>query len=127
MKKTATINQIKGKLKSTRGESITETLAAVLISLIALCILASMVNSSAKLVAESETKMAAYYEESNRLSQRSASASDGEGRILVSEVGSLGSTSRIRLTADEALSGISVYYFVNDEIPASPVVSYLCK
>jgi Tfp pilus assembly protein PilV len=49
------------KIKNQSGETIAETLVALLISSIALMMLASMINSTVNLVTKSEAKMGDYY------------------------------------------------------------------
>ena len=55
------------KVKSKAGETISETLVALLISSLALVMLAGMINSTVNLVKTSKTKMNAYYEASAAL------------------------------------------------------------
>ncbi len=66
------------KLKAQAGESIAEVLIALLISSVALVMLASMISSTQSMVSKSKTKMSAYYQANNALetcSGTSASAS----------------------------------------------------
>ncbi len=49
------------RLREQKGESIAEVLVALLISAVALVMLASMINASARLVTDSRKKMAKYY------------------------------------------------------------------
>ncbi len=55
------------KLKSTSGESIAETLVAVLIAAFALLMLAGSVNTSSNLITQSQSKLEEYYSENNDL------------------------------------------------------------
>jgi len=50
------------KLRCNRGESLTETLVALLIAAIALVMLASMISSTTRIVTQSKTKMKEYYD-----------------------------------------------------------------
>ncbi len=61
------MNTLHKKLCSQSGESIGETLIALLISSVALMMLASMISSTVSLVTKSETKMNTYYEENTKL------------------------------------------------------------
>ena len=58
---------IKRKINSRRGDSIAEVLIALLISSLALVMLASMITSSANMINSSKKKLNAYYEESAKL------------------------------------------------------------
>ena len=53
------------KLKSNKGESIAEVLVAVLFTVLASILFASMLTVSARIVQKSETKMNQYYQESS--------------------------------------------------------------
>ena len=55
------------KLKSTSGESIAETMVAVLISALALLMLAGTINSSSRIITNTQTKLIEYYNASNTL------------------------------------------------------------
>lgn len=60
---------IRKKLKSTSGESIAETLVAVLISAFALLMLAGTINTASNLITKGQESMETYYEESNELAE----------------------------------------------------------
>lgn len=53
--------KIKKKLKSKKGETITETLVSVLIAAAAMILFASMITSSQRILKKSESIMDAYY------------------------------------------------------------------
>lgn len=55
------MKRLKQKLRARTGETLTETLAALLVGVIALAILAGMVMSSTKLVRDSRTRLDSYY------------------------------------------------------------------
>ena len=61
------MKQMKHKLRSKRGETIAETLIAVLIAAVALVLLASLITTSSKLIRESRDKLDAYYTKNNTL------------------------------------------------------------
>ena len=63
-------NNIIKKLKSRSGESIGEVLVALLISGLALLMLAGAITSSSHLVETSRAKEAEYYEENDNLNTR---------------------------------------------------------
>ena len=53
--------KLKNKLKSKKGETITETLVSVLIAAAAMILFASMITSSQRILQKSESIMDAYY------------------------------------------------------------------
>lgn len=53
--------KLKNKLKSKKGETITETLVSVLIAAAAMILFASMITSSQRILQKSESIMNAYY------------------------------------------------------------------
>ena len=65
---------IRKKLKSTSGESIAETLVAVLISAFALLMLAGTINTASNLITKGQDSMEKYYEESNELAEADISS-----------------------------------------------------
>lgn len=67
------IDKAQGKTKNHSGETIAETLVALLISSIALMMLASMINSTVNLVTKSEAKMGGYYTQNAILENSEAS------------------------------------------------------
>ena len=67
-------NRIVRKLKNQAGETIAEVLVALLISSIALVMLASMISSTANMVTSSKSKMEAYYKANERLEKQNEKA-----------------------------------------------------
>ena len=61
------IRKAQRKIRQQSGETIAETLVALLISSIALMMLASMISATVNLVTKSETKMGEYYTENAKL------------------------------------------------------------
>ena len=70
--KSARSNTMLKKLKSNSGESIAETLVAVLISAFALLMLAGTVNTASNLITKSQASLEAYYENTNTLADHTA-------------------------------------------------------
>ena len=60
-------NKMKKKLHNNRGDSIAEVLVALLISSLALVMLASMITSSARMITTSKAKLNDYYRETEAL------------------------------------------------------------
>ncbi len=60
-------DRVSKKLKSTSGESIAETLVAVLIAAFALLMLAGTVNTASNLITNSQATLKTYYRDYNNL------------------------------------------------------------
>lgn len=73
------MNRIMRKLSSQAGESIGETLVALLISALALVMLAGAVSSGMRVVTNSKEKMNAYYQVNNAIVAREDAATDEDG------------------------------------------------
>ena len=97
------------KLRSRAGESLTETLVALLISALALLMLAGAVTSATRVITRSKDKMTEYYAADAALANRT-----GTGNTLTVSLsdGSLN------------LEGIQVAYYENDAFPSRPVIAY---
>lgn len=78
-------NRVIRKLMSTSGESIAETLVAVLISAFALLMLAGTVNTASNLITNSQTSMKTYYNDYNELADPGTGTTTGTATIKVSE------------------------------------------
>ncbi len=109
------------KWKSRSGESITEVLVALLISAVALVMLASMITASSRLITQSKDRMESYYKNSNSLADHGET---GGGTV---------STGVVRLTkAGEGESTVTVQewddvnYATNSSVK-DPVVAYWPK
>ena len=63
-------SQIVRKLNSTSGESIAETLVAVLIAAIALLMLAGTINTASNLITKSKNTLDEYYHSNNKVEAR---------------------------------------------------------
>ena len=85
------MRKIRSRLQNNLGESISETLVALLISALALTLLASMISSTLRMVTQSRTKIAEYYTANNAIAAASASPTpteatfDAYGLTLASE------------------------------------------
>ncbi len=92
---TAAAHRLRGK----GGESIAEVLIAVLISAVAMVMLASMIITAGKLVSDSRTKLTAYYAQNEALTKR----------------GDSGSTATAVLKKGEDSVSYNVHYLYNPE------------
>ena len=72
----------KRKLLDRRGDSIGEVLVSLLISAVALVMLASMIAASTSLIMSSREKPEAYYQENNNLTRFVDGASVSTGKLV---------------------------------------------
>ena len=112
-----TLKKARQKLARQTGESITEVLVAVLISSLALVILAGMIRSSGSMVSRSQETMDRYIQQENNLATRTGASVAG----TVTVKNSAGAA--VKLT-DSAQTQLPVRYFTNAELGGDPVVSY---
>lgn len=98
------LERIRAKLRTRGGESITEVLVAVLISAVALTMLASMIAASTRLIQTSRSQMEKYYE-GNRALDLQQDSSGTSGCVVV------GDTSIPVYISENALGGTKVYAF----------------
>lgn len=69
------LKRIAAKLRGRGGETFAETLIALLISSLALVMLAAAISASSRIVTTSRTTLTAYYADENSLAMRAGSAS----------------------------------------------------
>ena len=128
MKGGGEMNRIKTILRSARkklgsraGESIAETLVALLISAVAILMLASMITTSSDLIHRSTKAFDDYYAANNVLTDRAADAKTGTTSVSLQSSGS--AVALVGNTTDDA--SISVDYYSNASAPSSkPVIAY---
>jgi len=100
------------KLKSRAGESIGETLVALLISALALVMLAGAISATGRMITTSDKQMGKYY--------------DGD-KGIVARTSSDGTLSSLTIKGDKtAIQEIhnNVKYYKNDAFTNKPVVAY---
>ncbi|MCR5294087.1 MAG: hypothetical protein K6E30_02775 [Lachnospiraceae bacterium] len=121
------MRRIKRKLKSSSGESIVEVLVALLISALALTMLAGMVTASQRIITRSEQVLKAYYSSENALEKfDSNGAVRSVAAVKVEKTEATGDVSIKRLKEDE--DTLSVYVYTNNtEIGGRKVASYQLK
>lgn len=99
------------KLKSASGESIAEVLVAVLISAMALVMLASMITASTSMIRAGDEKLKDYYD-ANELLSKADGAPDHTGSAVLSS------------GTDGFSQEFPVDYYVNDDAPKGDVIAY---
>ena len=107
------MKRLKRKLRAGKGEALVETLAALLVAVIALAILVGMIMSSSKLIRDSRTRFDSYYAADARLN--SMVSTDGTN-ATVQVIGEDGIT--LRLTDAQAANTIPVMLFENGKASA---------
>lgn len=110
------MNRIRRKIQSNTGESIAETLVAVLLIALALTMLAAMISSTANMVKTSETKMSEYYETNAAL--ETFADPDGPIEIAITVTNSSGVASSAEIESPQ------VDYKMNEAFSKTPVVAY---
>lgn len=110
---------IVSRLKSSRGETLAETLVAVLISALSLVILAGMITAATRLITKSRDSVRSYVESENALADPASAGTEGTVIIRMN-------SSEIKPYDGSSGTGIGVYYY---ELSAAgrKVVSYRVK
>ena len=105
--------RISHKLHSNAGESIGETLIALLISALALVMLAGAISATAKMIAKSDKQMGKYYDQDKTLVELNG----GTGTLNINITGS---------DSDNIINEphANVPYGKNDAFTNKPVVAY---
>ncbi len=111
------------KLKSTSGESIAETLVAVLIAAFALLMLAGSINTSSNLITQSQNKLEEYYSENNSLVMKNT---ESGGKVKVQP-----GTADITVKTDEGVTpavsetfSTEAYYKLDSSIGNQSLITY---
>ena len=110
------MNRIRRKIQSNTGESIAETLVAVLLIALALTMLAAMISSTANMVKTSETKMNEYYKANAALETFAASVEPIDVAITVTNSSGVASSAEIESPKVDCIS--------NNAFSKTPVVAY---
>ena len=98
------------KIKGRSGDSLAEVLIALLISAVALVMLASMITSSTSMIDSSKKKMNSYYDAAGSLAELSGSGVNGT----------------VTITGGGLSESFSVDIFTDNELK-SPVAAYKLK
>ena len=93
------------RLRSRAGESITETLVALLIAALALTMLAGAVSSAGQIVMRSRDKLNSYYEEAVSVVEMSGSGTSGSVKITGSSIAPAGEEHDITIYSNSVQFG----------------------
>ena len=105
------------RLKSKKGESISEVLVALLLSTLGIMLLAGMINASANMITKSKDKIKDYVEAENGIVAQSSSGVSGTVSFTNIE-----GTETIKLNEDG--NSVTVNYYENDQAGKYTVKSY---
>ena len=109
-------NRVNNKIRSNSGESLTETLVALLIAALAVAMLAGAVAAASHMVLSTRDKLDKYYDANDKIVQMSNGGTDA----IVKIVDKSGETSSTVAKSD-------VLYYRNDVFEKNPVVAYKIK
>lgn len=110
-------NKIVKKLKNNKGETITEVLVALLISVLSLTLLAGMISASVSMTDKSRKNITGYYTAENMLELNQPKMENGTEKIA--DVSFVGSDGEVKLSNDS----IKVNVYTNGD-DKNEILSY---
>lgn len=105
------------KLQSGMGETLGETLLALLISALALTMLAGAISTALNLVTKSNEQMTKYYGGDNIIATQRTDMASGDGDTVT--------TTEATVTLTGSTQTFNVKCFANSAFPGTTVVSYV--
>lgn len=106
------------KIKSNSGESIAETLIALLVAALGLIILASAINSTSNIITTSNNKIKEYNEKEKIVVQQKVESGTVTGKI---------SFNNEKVSYDSGSIDININIFINNVINEKDVISFSKK
>lgn len=127
--------KIRARLSSRSGESLSEVLIALVVSSLALVMLASMVNTTNDIVNRSKEVVKTYVEQNNTLVAKASNDGNGQGNgdgadnstfegSAVFKIKSGTQMNEIKLTEEQTARTIALKFFVNRTLNSVEVTSY---
>ena len=107
------------RLKDRRGETIVETLIAIMIASLSMALLVSMISTATKITGQSSASLQEYYTQDTLVSGRDSSCKAGTGNISMKDDSAVGST-YVTIGGGNR----QVTYYRNDKAARTQVVSY---
>ena len=107
--------KILSKLRQRAGESLTETLVALLIATFALMLLAGAISTTQRLVSQSEDAMSEYYTKNNAVALQSGGTDPATDTATVTISGDL---------SGDLSAAYGVKLYTNDQFSKTPVIAY---
>ena len=123
------MKKLGSKLKSSRGEALAETLAALLIAALALTMLAAAISSTGKILQNSQRKLEAYYRENDKLSAQEEGDAEADAIRIVLMLSSPAAGQGNYTGGEVFLTGdrrAGVRYYVNDILGEEKKVIAYC-
>ena len=105
------------KLRSSCGESLAETLIAVLVIAVALTMLAGMITSTSNLIRQSDDKLKEYYTASEKLETFSGSGTETRAEVVFQ-------VSPSAYNPNLNIPNVNVQYAENAVFSSYPVIAY---
>ena len=106
------IGAVRSKMRGTRGETLTEVLAAIVISGLALLVLATVIAAAADVNQRSRKAMDEYYAANNQVVE--GTTGSAEGTVRLSEI-------KLNNTGD---GSVDVVYRISTQEDGTVIVSY---
>lgn len=100
-------HKVKNKLVHSSGESIGETLVALLIGSLAMMMLAGTISSASRLITRSRHTLGAYYTENNNLAEHKTQTGD-DGSVTLSD-GAMAVTADVKYYVNSIYDDIVSY------------------
>ena len=107
--------RIRAKLGSKSGESISETMVSVLISALALVMLAGAVSTASHVITESKDKLSSYYDNNEKIVTMQTGGESGHEIEIKPKDGST------------PWAKVPVTCYINDTFSSDPVITYKYK
>ncbi len=109
--------RIMRKLQSVSGETVAEVLISLLISALALAMLATMIQASSNMITTSKTKMKEYYTQNNILGTQEPGNEESTKPTLTLEEkdGKFSDTYTLTLYKNDLLGGVDVISYKGEE------------
>ena len=123
------MKRLGSKLKSSRGEALAETLAALLIAALALTMLAAAISSTGKILQNSQRKLEAYYRENDKLSAQEEGDAEADAIRIVLMLSSPAAGQGDHTGGEVFLTGdrrAEARYYVNDALGEEKKVIAYC-
>lgn len=103
------IKNICKKLKSNNGESIAETLIALLVAALGILLLATMIQTSSSLITSSNKKMREYVDNENNIIEKTVESDTQVGQVSIKD-----GTETLKFNRSESTTSVDIYYFEMD-------------
>ena len=121
-------DKVKKKMQNQSGESIGETLIALLIAALALVMLAGAISASSGTISKCRNTLDLYYDNMERVVNRSSTStsyySRGDGTVTIKDQTNIATGSASYKIADQ---NVNTYYYANKGFNKNPVIAYNMK